>query len=176
MLRALLLASLLACLAATGCASGSEATDANTNADASALTASLAGLLPPDGSLPASCSPRPLDDTAPPFLTANPMTSADPAFVRPLFEGAFRGDADPSQAKEALFSLYEAPYEVGLFAFRMANAASAEQLQTLAEQNADAQFIRRSGPILALVWRDGPDGPCFQRLTAHVAEAMAAAP
>lgn len=170
MLRALLLASLLTAFHA-GCASGPPATDADASPPAT-----LAGLLPAEGDLPAGCTPRPLDDTAPPFLSANPMVSGDPAFVQPLLEGAFRGDADASQVEEALFGVYEAPHEVGLFAFQAADAAGAEQLQALADRNADAQFIRRSGAVLALVWRDGPDDPCFQRLTAHVAGALAVDP
>lgn len=153
---------LTAVLLLAGCAGSTQPTTTT-----STSVEGLDALIP--ATLPAGCTARSLDDDAPPFLTANPMTSTDPAFVQGVSNGAFRGDAPADRITEALMAVYDSGHENGMFAFRFDDRAIAEQAGAFLQENEDAQFVRVQGNTLVAVWRDGPEDACFSALTAHAA-------
>lgn len=142
-------------------------------ATAQATEHGLDALIPDTTALPDGCAARPLDDSAPPFLTTNPMASDDSTFVQAITRGAFRGDAPADRVEAALMGVYDSNHEMGIFAFRFDDDALAQQAHDAAEANAEAQFLRVQGAVLVMVWRDGPEDACFKALTDHVASVLA---
>jgi len=137
-------------------------------ATAQATERGLEAFIPDTTALPTGCAPRPLDDTAPPFLTTNPMTSEDSTFVQAVTRGVFRGTLPTAYPEAALMGVYQTADEMGIFAFRFADDALAQQARDAASTSGGVQVLRAQGPLLVMVWREGPEDACYTALEEHV--------
>lgn len=160
MLRCLLL---LTVVFAFGCASSQPTPTA---------TASLEDLIVDASELPTGCTVRAVNDDAPPFITANPMASGDPAFIQGIIEIGFRGDGSAEDVEEALVGVYDSSHEIGIIAFRFTSTEVARQARAAAESNADGQEVLLDGTTLAVLWRDGPADACFHTLADHARQTL----
>jgi hypothetical protein len=133
----------------------------------------LEAFIPDTTALPEGCAPRPLDATAPPFLTRNPMASEDSTFVQAVTRGVFRGTLPTARPEAALMGVYQTADEMGIFAFRFADDALARQARDAASTSGGVQVLQAQGPLLAMVWREGPEDACYTALEEHVTSVLA---
>ncbi|NBC16824.1 MAG: hypothetical protein GVY18_05835 [Bacteroidetes bacterium] len=142
-------------------------------ATAQATEHGLEAFIPDSTALPEGCAPRPLDDSAPPYLTSNPMASDDSTFVQAVARGVFRGDTLEADPEATLIAVYQTDDEMGVFAFRFADDALAQQARDAARTSGGVQILQTRGPVLVMVWREGPEDACYTALEKHVTSVLA---
>ena len=155
----------------------------------------LSRLLFKGPTLPAVClvSPFPPKKRLPFPVKSNPQLSTDPAFIRAFLKKLLGPTPHAGQVTEALFAIYHqkgaptpGPKEIGLFAFRFADAKAVRTLKPLFSATMQKQMgvqgrpgthpyhIIARGKVVAVLWSDQAIRfTCYRALVKKVSAVIA---
>lgn len=163
----MILKSLLACsLLATGCASSD-----------------LAPLAVDGAELHPSLVTRQLEDVPsfhvdPGVLRGNPFVSTDAEFVSAIGRSSSQGDLRGEGVRAALYALYLAEEELGLYGLEAETTADADRLEDTLRgiwahnERLGRASVHRAGEVLVVAWHDGVSPGCWEAVNARVAELL----
>ena len=119
-------------------------------------------------------SDRPVRHVRGDVVKSNPQLSSDAEFIRAIAASGSQGKLDGEGINSALYALYVAERETGLYGLEAASAADADSLEeTLREvwshnESIGRARVHRRGLILIVVWNDGVAREVWDAINASV--------
>ena len=116
----------------------------------------------------------------PSVLRANPYLSTDAEFVDAVAHGASQGRLGGEGVCAALFAIYRAERDLGVYGLEAATTADADRLEDAVREiwahNASLGRARvhREGKVLVVVWHDGVSPSCWEAANAGVVKRLTA--
>ena len=123
-------------------------------------------------------SDRPVRHVRGDVVKSNPQLSSDAEFIRAIAASGSQGRLDGEGVHSALYALYVAERETGLYGLEAASAADADSLEeSLREvwshnESIGRARVHRRGLILIVVWNDGVSREIWDAINASVTKRL----
>lgn len=144
--------------------------------------AALSPLVLEGPELHATLTTRKLEDAAvlqlAGVLMSNPQLSSDSGFVDMISRIGSQDRMRGQGVRTALYALYKADVQLGLYGFEAATQADADRIEGVLRdiwshnESLDRTRVHRAGRVFAVVWHDGVSPECWQAANARVLERL----
>jgi hypothetical protein len=111
-------------------------------------------------------------------VRANPYLSAEPEFIKAIGRGSSQGRLEGRGVRLALYALYRAERDLGMYGLEAASEADADRLEDALRgvwaHNAGLGRARvhRGNKVLVVVWHDGVSPDCWEAVNSGIVERL----